>query len=640
MGEQSKVNEDINKQLINTDSARGVLTFCEWSAGEFDVTNAVTAVHRLARAPDRRYYSKDPRWPSVIGKAHDMIMRTCTDEEAWPRLSKEYLLNAAWSFSALSHRDEELMECMCDELLKKRKELNPTDLSNLSRALAVLKVQSETVMDRVLAEVRTRMGQFRPSNLAILSWSLATLSLKDEDLMALIAKECMGKMRLFGAKHLADLAWAFANLGIKNNKLNGAMTDATIGRIEEFQARELANITFSFATLGGASEAVMEIIADKLCLRVQDFDPETLEKVASSFATVGFADEALMSSLVTEVLNRLEDFTPQNIAGIAWSFAKLQMQEELLIDAVRTFIQARIDDFRAADLARMIPAFVKWGCSEEVEGELYMAAINKMNKFAPKDLAGVAVAFEEFGDKELLGQFLEGAACRFVMVSEHATGKQWVEFATIVANHADKHTQISFEPKFMAALLRPLLQRLQAVNRPMSNQERWLESMQALQDFLQTTELDSLGPIYTRQALLGQYIPVLSRPIADMSDLQAVAEVDSLVGASWELQWRRNLWVEPYARLFADGVPRAGGKFLPLLAGHKAGAGRHALLHAASVVLKKCPEEKLGEVQGTFRVVATRVLGVDQLAALCQFRHFFHSVRLEVDYLSPQVSRS
>jgi len=638
MGEQSKVNEDINQALISTDSARGILTFCEWSDAEFDVTNAVTALHRLARAPDRRCYSKDPRWPSVIGKAHQMIYHACTDEDAWPRLSKEYLLNAAWAFSALYHRDEALMQCICDEVFKNSKDLHPGDLANLCRALAIMKIQNETVMQRILVEARARIGQFRPPNLSLLSWSLATLALKDVDMMNLIAKECMSKLRLFGAKHVSDLAWAFSTLGIKNDKLNGALTDATISRIEEFQTRELVSITYALANLGVASEAVMEVIAEKLTMRVQDLDPSSLEKVAWSFAAVGFSDEALMSCLESEVLNRLEEFSCQNIAVIAWAFAMLGVSEELLVDAMRTFIQARMDDFKAMDFARIIPAFVKWGCTEDVEGELYMAAMKRMSKFGPADLVSVAAAYEEFGDKDILGQFLEGAAYRFAMVSEAATGKQWVTFATTVATHADKSTQSSFEPKFLAAFLRPLLQRLRAASRPPSGSERWTDAMRALQDFVQRTEVEDLGPIYTRQVLLGQYIPVLSCPIADIPDLHAVAEVDSLVGAAWELQWRRNWWVEPYARLFADGVPRIGGKFLPPLAGHKAGAGRHALLHAASVVMKKCPEEKLGEVQGTLRVVATKVLGVDQLAALCQFRHFFHSVRLEVDYFLPQVS--
>jgi len=640
MGDQNRVNEDINKALVSTTSARGVLTFCEWSSGEFDVTNAVTALHRMARAPDRRFYSKDPRWPSVIGKAHQMIIHTCTNDEAWPRLSKEYLLNAAWSFSVLGHRDDYLFDCLCEEIMKKQRELSPQDLASLTRALANLKIQSETVMDKILLEAKARMGQFRPPNLAGLSWSLATLALKDDELMSIVAKECISKVRLFQPKQLTELAWAFSTLGIKKANLNGAMTDATIGRIEEFHPKDLANIAYSFATLCVGTEAVMEIIADKLSMVMQELDPDTIEKIAWAFATSEFEDEAMMCSLATEVLNRLEEFSPQNLSVISWAFASLGVKEDMLVDAMRNFISLRIDSFRAVDLAKMIPAFVKWECREDIEGDLYMAAMNRMPKFGPKDLAQVAEAFEEHGDRELLGQFLEGAAHRFVAVSEYASGKQWVEFTTIIANHADEATRNSFEPKFVSALLRPLLHRLQAINNPSGSDVDGIDAIQALQDFVRTSQVEDLGAHYTRQALLGQYIPILSASIVDCDDLEEVAEGESLVGGSWALQWRRNWWVEPYARIFPDGVPRTGSKFLPPLAGHKSGAGRHALLHTAALVMKKCPEDKLREIQGCVQLMATRYPGIDMLAALCQFRRHFGSVRLEVDYISAPLGQN
>mmetsp|Transcript_55597 Transcript_55597/g.156502 ORF Transcript_55597/g.156502 Transcript_55597/m.156502 type:complete len:635 (+) Transcript_55597:116-2020(+) len=633
MDGESKVNDDMNKALLGITSARGVLTFFEWSSGEFDVTNAVTALHRMARAPDKRFYTKDSRWPSVIGKAHQMIKHTCTNEDAWPRLSKEYLLNAAWSFSVLGHRDDGLFDCICDEIMKKPKELNPHDMSGLTRALANLKIQSESVMDRILGESRGRMGQFRPPNLASLSWSLATLAWKDDDMMDLVSKETINKVRLFQPKHLHEVAWAFATLGLRKPALNGALTDATIGRIEEFQPRELAGIVHSFAVMTAGSEAVMEVIADKLSMRMQDLDPDTIEKVAWAFGTDGFVDEAMMSSLVTEVLNRLEEFTAQHLSVISWAFATLDIKEELLIDAMKNFISLRLDAFRAVDLAKMIPAFVKWGARDEVEGDLYMAAMNKMSKFGPRDLASVAEAYETYGDPELLCQFLEGASYRFSTVSEYASAENWVKFTTLIARHADEATKASFEPKFVAAILRPLLTRLKDVYKPGGSNGQRTEAVQALQEFVSMTQLEHLGPYYTRHALLGQYMPMLSADIIEHPDFQQVAQGDSLVAASWELQWRRNWWVEPFARLFADGVPRSGSKFLPPLAGMKAGAGRNALLHAASVVMKRCPEEKLPEVMGCVRVVATQFPGIDALAALCQFRHYFASVRLEVDYV-------
>lgn len=630
MEDQSQVSEEMNKALVNTNSARGVLTFCEWSSGEFDVTNAVTALHRLARASDRRFYSKDPRWPSVIGKAHTMIVHTCTHDDAWPKLSKEYLLNAAWSFSILGHRDEYLFDCICNEVLKRTKELTPNDLSGLARALANLTIQSESVMDKVLAGSQSRIQQFRPPQLASLSWSLATLLLKDNEMMDIIARECISKMRLFMPKQLVDLAWAFGALNVNKPAFNGAVTDATIGRVDEFQPKELAHITHSIATLTAGSEAVMEIIADKLSMQTQDLNPDLIEKIAWAFAATGQADEAVMSSLITEILNRLSEFSPQHLSAIALAFATLGMKEKMLIDAIRTIISVQVNNFRAVDLAKMIPAFVKWGSADEVEGELYAAAMSKMDKFLPRDLVSVAEAYETFGDKELLSQFLEGAAQRFPYISDYANAHNWVELATIVARNADESTRVSFESKFLAAMLRPLLQLFQTVGCPGGH---YSDALLELTNFVNTTQLEHLGPHYTRHALLWQCIPVPSACIIQVTDLHAVADDNGLVVASWDLQWRRNRWMESYGRFFAEGVPRSGSNLLCSLTGHKVGAGRHALLHTIASVMKKCPEEKLSEIIGSVRVLAVRFFGIESLAAFCQFRHFFCGIGLEVDYL-------
>lgn len=453
-------------------------------------------------------------------------------------------------------------------------------------------------------------------------------------------------MRLFAPKPLSELAWAFSTLGIKRPQLNGAMTDAVIGRIEEFQVKELAKITESFAKLTAGTDSVMEVLADKLTLLVSDLDPEELEKVAWSFATCGYEDEAVMSSITTEVLNRLEDFSPQNLSTLAWAFSTLNLKEEMFIDALRTVLSARSDAFKAADLAKLVPAFVAWGCVEDVEGELFAACMGRLDCFTPGDLASIAEAYEKLGDKELLSTFLEGAAHRFATVSEHADARNWVDFTTIVARHADAATCQSFEPKFHAALLRPFVQRLRAVSDlgargsfavcvegEAAEATDIRSHLQALQDFVAAIQLENVGPHYSRETLLAQYIPILSKIVVGQQDLSSVAADDQLVAATWDLWWRRSSWVAPCARFFSPGVPRTGSKFLPPLPGHKAGAVRHALLHTAAVIMRKCPEERLHEVQGCLRLLVSQLPGIDVFVSLCQFRRYFRGVRLEVDYL-------
>merc|ERR1719221_218774 len=90
------------------------------------------------------------------------------------------------------------------------------------------------------------------------------------------------------------------------------------------------------------------------------------------------------------------------------------------------------------------------------------------------------------------------------------------------------------------------------------------------------TQLEHLGPYYSRHVLLGQQLPLpVGEPIVEHPELLQVAQGDSLAAAIWELRWRRNCWIEPCARFFAvggPGPPCCG--VLPLLVpGAKAGSG-------------------------------------------------------------------
>jgi len=640
MDGETKDNDDINQALLVTTSARGVLTYCEFSASEFDVTNALTALHRLAKASDRRFYRNDPRWPGVIGRAHQMLIETCTSEERLPRLSKEYLLNAAWSFSMLGHRDDYLFEVICEEVLAMR-ELAPQDLVGLSRALANLKIQHKHVMDQILAEARRRIGHFRPAQLAGLSWSLASLSLKDDDMMDRMSKETISKVRLFLPRQLTELAWAFATLGVRKPALNGAVTDATIGRLDEFRPMELANIAHAFVQLTAGSESAMEVIADRLSMRTADLEPDGIEKVAWALAAVNFTDEALVVGLAAEVVARLDAFPPSRLAAVAASLASLGAVEKPLVDAVRDLVASRLDELRATDLAKLASALVDWEAKEEVEGPLHKAVLGKMSKFGPHDLVGVAEAYSLYGDKSLLSQLMEDIAKHFSSVSECASADHWVRIGNLVATHASETTRNLFESQFMMAVLRPLLLRLEEIRGTSRATSRSVaasgccEAVQELEHFVAMAQLQNLGPYFTRHALLGQQVPPPAKSIIRPEELRKVADVEPTVAASWDLQWGRTCWVEPSARLFSCSTARggSGGQLLPPLQGLKAEAGRFALLHAASTVSRRCPEERLHEVQGHLRMLASATPGIDTLVALCQFQRLFAGVRLEVDYM-------
>lgn len=647
-------NDEINKALNNTNSARGVLTFCEWSSGEFDVTNNVTALHRLAKAPDRRFVRGDSRYGSVIGNAHVAVVNTCGNKEAWPQLSKEHLMNALWSFSILEHRDDYLFDCICKDALEKAEGLLPQDMACMTRAMANLRIQNEQVMDKLLSMSRKRINQFRSSHLANLVWSFATLALKDDAIMDVIAKEAISKIRYFLPNQLTQMSWAYATLEIKNAALSGAMTDAMIGRVEEFHPKDVAKIAWSFAKLSAGTEAVMEVIAESASIKLNELDPECLEWMAYSFATSDLKNEELFSSLMAEVLNRMDELTAQNLAVIAWSFASLKITDETFLGSLRSEISTRGADFRASDLAKLIEAFVLWGKKDEAFGPLFEIAMTRISKFNPKDLSTVALAIDAVGDTELMTKYLHEAAWRFTKVSEHAMAPNWFVFANMVTNYADAPTKRDFLAQFKEAMYKPLIILLHALSQPPRPPMK-SRAFGSLQDFVKSTQLEALGPIYTREALLALYIGVLSRHTVSMDELREIAGPPlgtwdlsrSVSAVSWDLEWADELWVEPIGRIFStppSGKGAATGKrkmslsSFPQLEGHKMQAERLALTHLAIGVLRKVQEAShLNQCVGDVRIKSSQFLSIDSMAMLCQFRHFFPFVRMEVEFDVPQV---
>lgn len=50
----------INREITASRLARDILDVCQKSLNEFDIVNVVTALHRLAKAPDYQSFSEHP----------------------------------------------------------------------------------------------------------------------------------------------------------------------------------------------------------------------------------------------------------------------------------------------------------------------------------------------------------------------------------------------------------------------------------------------------------------------------------------------------------------------------------------------------------------------------------------------------
>merc|ERR1719161_727324 len=273
---------------------------------------------------------------------------------------------------------------------------------------------------------------------------------------------------------------------------------------------------------------------------------------------------------------------------------------------MRSEISTRGADFRATDLAKMIEAFVLWGRKDEAFAPLFEVTMTRIGKFNPKDIATVALAIDAMGDTELLTKFLHEAAWRFTKVAEYATAQNWFIMASMVEKHGDAHTRRGFIPQFKEAVNKPLILLLHALSlppRPPMKQK----AFGPLQEFVKSTQLQSLGSMHTREALLALYIGVLSKHQMPMKELRDIAGrplstwdlASSVSAVSWNLEWGDELWVEPIGRIFSTpatgkDAPKPKRKIslssFPQLDGHKMQAERLGLTHLTMGVLRKVQE--------------------------------------------------
>merc|ERR1712196_628264 len=98
---------------------------------------------------------------------------------------------------------------------------------------------------------------------------------------------------------------------------------------------------------------------------------------------------------------------------------------------------------------------------------------------------------------ELFRSLLECAACRFCTTAEKATGKEWVDFGTLVFDYADEATRKLFEPYFTSSFLRPLQRRLLEVSEAAGDSQRHAAAA-SLQAFLSESRVEDLGPMYSQ----------------------------------------------------------------------------------------------------------------------------------------------
>jgi hypothetical protein len=102
-------NAQLNRSLTASRGAREVLAICAEHSAEFDLVNFVTAVHRVAKAPDGRSVCSDGEFVRVVRQLREQI----------EDFSPQHCSNTAWAIANLAFSDGPLTAALASESIKR-----------------------------------------------------------------------------------------------------------------------------------------------------------------------------------------------------------------------------------------------------------------------------------------------------------------------------------------------------------------------------------------------------------------------------------------------------------------------------------------------------------------------------------------
>lgn len=441
----------LNDLILEKSGAGEILQVVDEYMLEFSVVNAVTALHRIAKADDGGDWRRDTRIKYLNRRITRMFASAKRDEverketgRRVPGMEWVYyidtrsLCNAAWAFAQLHLRDDDMMQAVSEETCKKIYDCNAQQLAicawshakmmradpqlmqtiaeksarriqefsgqhlmNIVWACAKLRFLHVELLLAVAHAVFPMLDDFTPQHLSITAWAFATLGFRHPRLMDALAEEALKTIRAFRPQNIANIAWAYATLDLRHLRLLHYLAKAARPRLREYSAQNLSNLAWSFVTLRIPHPELFGAIAEEVVRRVQEFEPQGLSMMAATFAIAEEAEleashQQLFRALAAEALRQLPGFGPRDLESIVHSFAKAGMQAPDLFTAVAESALARMGEFNSLDLANIAWAFSKAG---HVHEPLFQAVARQAlpligeGSFPSQALCGLATAF-------------------------------------------------------------------------------------------------------------------------------------------------------------------------------------------------------------------------------------------------------
>ncbi|KAK9808820.1 hypothetical protein WJX72_004223 [[Myrmecia] bisecta] len=344
-----------NKRLIACRSAAEILHFVEGHLDGFNVVNAVTAFHRLAKhcqhvsEADKEAIRADPRTQAVAA-------RVASFEEDWRGMA---LPNIAWAQGSLQHGPPDLIPKVAERVRPRLRWMNEQEVANVVWALARVGHDPPGWFDNAATVIRDQMPTYGPRATSQLMWAFATIDKYDEDLFETCAMSSLHKLRPYAPQGLANLAWAFAKMEHYNEEFFDALAAEVVLREHQLNMRDIASLAWAYGKIYSvvmkrANLPEEDMMAQSLFLHELTTVPvrrrlfrclshraqalrgalpaQAISNILWGYATVQIRDQILFDTMAKECVLARATFDPQSLCLTLWSLAAMRHEDPQLFD--------------------------------------------------------------------------------------------------------------------------------------------------------------------------------------------------------------------------------------------------------------------------------------------------------------------
>ncbi|CAE7322165.1 AL1 [Symbiodinium sp. CCMP2592] len=372
----------INKQLSTLWSARELLAFAQSRSAEFDVTNVITNLHRVAKSADRWQVKSDPRLKDLFQRAVEAV-------SAPDGASVRDIAKIQWAIGRLQFRDFAVEEGMADAIFSRLDQFEPQGLSNIIWSFGFAP-PSALLLQGLLDAFSAKVVESDPQALSNVVWSLAKLSCCRTPLLHSVSRVAVAKLDAFDPQGLANIAWSFATLQHSDPTLFSGICEAFCFGGAGWDPQNVSNLIWSCAKIQFSSEPMLDTAAGEATSTIDGWSCQGVANLLWGFAKLASVKADLFDKGAQVVKQKLRRFSPQNSASVVWAFAKLSLLTRDLLDLVASDVMLKQAEFNPQHASS-----VMWACgtSSHYHAKLLRVLSNKASdrsEFNCQDLSNFA----------------------------------------------------------------------------------------------------------------------------------------------------------------------------------------------------------------------------------------------------------